>query len=67
MDFVNDIDVHHEVALTLVQLVGLIDGSIGYERHLMVVMNVIETELHAAAASMLALTKLLRNCLEDRP
>lgn len=65
MDFINDIDEHHEVALALVQLVGLIGGSIGYERDREVAMNVIETELHAAADSMKALTEKIRDCLED--
>jgi hypothetical protein len=65
MELVNDIDAHHEVALSLSQLAELIDGSIGYQQHCIVLLNVIETELRAAAASMTALTELIRDCLED--
>jgi hypothetical protein len=61
---INDIDAHHEVALTLSQLAELIDGSIGYEKHRMVLFNVIEREILAAAAAMSALTEKLRDCLE---
>ena len=70
MELIDDIAIHHEVALTLVQLVELIGGGIGYERHREVVMNVIGTEVRgAAAASMKALTEKIDGYLEqeDRP
>jgi hypothetical protein len=67
MGLVNDIDAHHEVAPILSQLAELIDGSIGYEKHMIILLNVIETEIRAAAASMTALTAKISDCLEDEP
>jgi hypothetical protein len=65
MDLIDDIAIHHEIALTLVQLIGLIGSGIGYERDREVGMNVIERELHAAAASMKALTALIPDCRDE--
>ena len=65
MELVNDIDGHHEIALTLSQLAEVIDGSIGYQHHCIILMNVIETELRAAAASMTALVEKIRDYLDE--
>lgn len=65
MDLIDDIHIHHDVALTLVHLVGLIGSSIGYEGDREVAINVIEREILAAADSMKELTEKLRDCLED--
>jgi hypothetical protein len=64
MDAVNDIHAHHDVVITLAQLAELIDGSIGYEKHMIVLLNVIETEIRAADASMKALTEKICGCLD---
>jgi hypothetical protein len=65
MVLVHEIRVHHDIALTLSQLAELIGNSIGYQHHCVVLLNVIETELHAAAASMTALTEKIRDCLDE--
>jgi hypothetical protein len=65
MELVNGIDGHHEIALTLSQLAEVIDGSIGYQHHCIILMNVIETELRAAAASMTALVEKIRDYLDE--
>ena len=65
MDLINDISANHEIALALAALVGLIGGSIGYDGHREVALNVIERELVAATASMTALTEKIRHCLGE--
>jgi hypothetical protein len=65
VDLVDDIHIRLQTGISLLALIGLIGGSIGYEGHREVALNVIERELHAAADSMSALTEKLHDCLED--
>jgi hypothetical protein len=65
MDLIDDIHIHHETASAMLHLIGLIGGGIGYEGDREIALNVIERELHAAAASMKALTQKIHGCLDE--
>jgi hypothetical protein len=65
MELVDDIVIHHDAALSLLHLLGLIGGSIGYDQDREVALNVIEREIHDAAASMKALAEKICGCLDE--
>ena len=68
MDLINDTDCRLEIIRTLADLAELCEGSIGYEKHVLVCLAIIATETRHIERSMTVLTEKFRHCLEeDRP